>query len=96
MCSSLHLIFMTDRVLKKFDERHVKMQVAADTYKTIAEVKLLYAISTCITVVHIAILEATKSLGILRVNCDSVSSPNMKYPNTATPAYNTVHKAKLH
>lgn len=30
-----------------------------------------------LTVVHTASLDATKSLGMLRVNCDFVSSPNI-------------------
>ena len=48
------------------------------------------------TVVHTAILEATKSWGKLRVNCDIVDSPNILYPITATPAYNRVQIPKLH
>lgn len=48
-----------------------------------------------LTVVQRAILEATKSWGMLRVNCDSVDSPNIRYPTTATPAYNTVQILKL-
>lgn len=50
----------------------------------------------CLTVVHTAIFETTKSWGKLRVNCDSVNSPNILYPITATPAYNTVQTVKLH
>lgn len=48
------------------------------------------------TVVHTAIFEATKSWGRLRVYWDNVDSPNIKYPITATPAYNKVQIPKLH
>lgn len=48
------------------------------------------------TVVHTAILVATKSWGKLRVNCDFIDSPNILYPITATPAYNKVQIPKLH
>lgn len=48
-----------------------------------------------LTVVHKAILDATNSWGRLRVNCDSVDSPNMLYPITATPAYIKVQIPKL-
>lgn len=49
-----------------------------------------------LTVVQKAILEATKSVGKFRVNWDSAESPNIIYPITAAPEYNTVTIAKLH
>lgn len=49
-----------------------------------------------LTVVQKAILEATKSVGKFRVNWDWAESPNIMYPITAAPAYNTVTIAKLH
>lgn len=48
------------------------------------------------TVVQTAIFEATKSLGMLRVNCDIVDSPNIVYPITATPTYSKEQIIKLH
>lgn len=50
---------------------------------------------TALTVVQTAILEATKSWGMFRVNCDCVESPNIIYPSTATPAYIKVQIPKL-
>lgn len=49
-----------------------------------------------LTVVHTATLDATKSVGMLRVNCDFVAPPNMKYPIVAAPAYSNVQRPKLH
>lgn len=49
-----------------------------------------------LTVVQSATLAATESIGMFRVIWDSVSSPNMKYPMTATLPYIMTHKEKLH
>lgn len=43
-----------------------------------------------------ATLDATKFEGILSVNCDSVDSPNIRYPTTALPAHIKVQIIKLH
>lgn len=47
------------------------------------------------TVVQTAILDAIKFWGMFSVNCDAVDAPNIMYPITATPAYNSVHIPKL-
>lgn len=54
-----------------------------------------YFVNGLTTVVQTAILDATKSWGRFRVNCDSVESPNIRYPMIATAAYKSAQKPKL-
>jgi hypothetical protein len=42
-----------------------------------------------------AILDGMYCCGKFRVNCDIVDSPNIRNPETATPAYTSVTTVKL-
>lgn len=53
-----------------------------------------YLVNGLTTVVQTAIFDTTRFFGMLRVNCDSVASPNIVYPMTATPAYRIVQIPK--